>query len=75
MVWYPSNPLSENELGEYLPEDDAQLQEGSEPIHAKNPQEAEKKCKKTAAEYDAVESKANPTDSKDKYDCRFKFWS
>lgn len=74
MGWFTPKKTSDNELGDYLPDDEAQLQEGSEPIQAKNPQEAEKKCEEIAAEYNAVESKAHPTDRKDDYDCRFKFW-
>ncbi len=74
MIWFSKKKTSDNELGEYLPDEEAQLQEGSEPIQAKSRNEAEKKCKEVASQYDAVESEAKPTKRNNEYDCRFKFW-
>ncbi len=63
MIWFSKKKTTDNELGEYLPAEDAQLQEGSEPIQAKSRDEAEKKCKEVASQYDAVSlrSEANKT--------------
>lgn len=72
MSWF-SKP-SDNELGEYLPDDEATLQEGSETIEAKGEKNAEKECKKVAAQYDAVSSKAKKTGQNNVWDCKFKFW-
>jgi len=67
---------SNNELGEYLPDGDAELSVQSEPIQARNRNEAEKKCDEIAAEYGGIE----PQVEKDsihvfQWDCKFKLWS
>lgn len=74
MSWFFSKP-SNNELGEYLPDDEATLQEGSEYIQASNKPEAKEKCDEVAAAYDAVESRVEPTDDDGGWMCKFKFWS
>ncbi|HLP89353.1 MAG TPA: hypothetical protein VK184_12275 [Nostocaceae cyanobacterium] len=62
-----------NELGEYLPNEEAELQEESERIQANNQQEAKEKCDQVAKEYGGIESKAERID-KNLYDCKFKVW-
>jgi uncharacterized protein YfaA (DUF2138 family) len=74
MGWFSKNKISDNELGEYLPDEEAQLQEGSEPIQARNDKQAQEKCKEVASEYGGVEANAKPTNRKNEYDCKFKFW-
>ncbi|HAG83464.1 MAG TPA: hypothetical protein DCL61_20530 [Cyanobacteria bacterium UBA12227] len=74
MRWFTPKKISDNELGEYLPDDEAQLQEGYEPIQAENDAEAQEKCREVASEYGGVQANAEPTDRKNEYDCRFKFW-
>lgn len=74
MGWFSPKKPSNNELGEHLPDEDAQLQEGSEPIQARGQKDADRKCKEVAAQYDAVEFNAERTERKNEYDCKFKFW-
>ncbi len=57
MIWFSKKKTSDNELGEYLPDEEAQLQEGSEPIQAKSRDEAQKKGKEVASQYDSVNQK------------------
>lgn len=73
MGWFFSKS-SDNELGEYLPDDEATLQEGSEIIEAKGDKAAEKECKEVASQYNAVSSEVEPTDQQDTWNCKFKFW-
>jgi hypothetical protein len=63
-----------NEIGEYLPDDEATLQEGSEIIEAKGKNAAEQECKDVASQYDAVSSEVEPTDQQNTWNCKFKFW-
>lgn len=65
---------SGNEMGEYLPDDEATLQEGSEIIEAGSREEAEKACKDVASEYDAVSSKVEDTQDDNTWNCKFRFW-
>jgi hypothetical protein len=65
---------SDNELGEYLPDGEATLQEGSEIIEAKGKNAAEQECKGVASQYDAVSSEVEPTDQQNTWNCKFKFW-
>ncbi len=74
MGWFTPKKTSNNELGDYLPDDEAQLQEGSEPIQATGQKEADELCEEVAAEYGGTDAKAHRTDRKNEYDCRFKFW-
>lgn len=41
MGWFTPKKTSDNELGDYLPDDEAQRQEGSEPIQATGQKEAD----------------------------------
>jgi hypothetical protein len=74
MGWFFNKP-SDNELGEYLPEDDAQLYEQVEPIQAENEPEAQQICKELASEYGGTDARAEQVSGSDKdYDCKFKLW-
>jgi hypothetical protein len=73
MSWFFSKP-GDNELGEYLPDSEDELQEGSEPIQASEQKEADKKCQEIAEEYGGTDAKAKPGKNDGEYDCRFKFW-
>ncbi|MFK0732121.1 MAG: hypothetical protein ACFKPT_09285 [Gloeotrichia echinulata GP01] len=74
MVWFFGNP-SNNELGEYLPEDEAQPYEQSEPIQALSQSEAQETCKEIASEYGGTEPYAEPVKGSNKdYNCKFKLW-
>lgn len=74
MGWFFSKP-SDNELGEYLPDEEAQPYEQTEPIQAESRPEAEEICKDTAAKYGGTEPSVEklPGSEKD-YDCKFKLW-
>jgi hypothetical protein len=75
MGWFGSKQKpSDNELGDYLPDGEAQLQDGYEPIQASGQKKADKVCEEVANEYGGTDAKAHPTDRKNEYDCRFKFW-
>ncbi len=50
MFWILKNKISYNELGEYLPDEEAQLDEESERIQAENESEAKEKCQEIASE-------------------------
>jgi len=65
---------SGNELGEYLPDGEAQLTEASECIQANSLPEAKKKCEELADEYNGVDAKVEPIGKK-LFDCQFKLWS
>ncbi|HLP89184.1 MAG TPA: hypothetical protein VK184_11425 [Nostocaceae cyanobacterium] len=69
-----SKKISNNELGEYLPSEEAELYEQSEEIGASSEPEAKEKCKETAAEYGGIDPKVTPTDREGRWDCKFKFW-
>ncbi|MCF4968393.1 hypothetical protein [Nostoc sp. CMAA1605] len=73
MGWFFSKP-SDNELGEYLPDDEATLQEGSEIIESENLESARKECKDVASQYDAVSSDVEETSQDNTWNCKFKFW-
>ncbi len=75
MFWNPKNRASNNELGEYLPDDNAQLQEGSEYLEASSQPEAVEKCKEIAAEYGATESEVEQLQTEKDWNCKFWFWS
>lgn len=75
MSWFRSKKKSsDNELGDYLPEDDAQQYEQSEPIQAYNKEDAEEKCDELAASYGGTEPEVEHTGRKGEYDCKFKLW-
>lgn len=74
MFWNPKNRAN-NELGEYLPDDNAQLQQGSEYLEASSYSEAEQKCEEIAAEYGATESKVERLQEEKDWNCKFWFWS
>jgi len=74
MGWGQKKP-SDNELGEYLPESEAELSIQSEPLQAKNRNEAEKKCEEIAAEYGGIEPKVEKDSiGVNTWDCKFKLW-
>lgn len=72
MVWFKKK-ASDNELGEYLPNSEAQPYEQSEPIRAHSQKKAEEKCSELAAEYGGTSPEVEKT-SKGEYDCKFKLW-
>jgi len=75
MLWNPKNRVSNNELGEYLPDDQAQPYEESETIQAKSRDEAEEKCEETAVDYGGIDPKVDEVDSGNGFwDCKFKLW-
>ncbi|AFZ61352.1 hypothetical protein H6G54_02775 [Anabaena cylindrica FACHB-243] len=69
-----SKPKTDNELGEYLPDSDAQPCTESEEIGARNRSQAQKKCEETAEEYGGTDAQASPTDRPGRWDCNFKVW-
>jgi len=74
MGWFSPKKSSNNELGEYLPVDDAQPYQQSEEIAAVSEPEAKKKCDETAAEYGGTDPEVTPTDRDGRWDCKFKLW-
>lgn len=74
MLWSPKNKISDNELGEYLPNDEAQPYEESERIKAKNESEAREKCEEVASEYGGIDPKVEETNVDNIWDCKFKLW-
>lgn len=74
MFWTPRKKVSENELGEYLPDEDAQQYEESERIQAENESEAKEKCQEVAGEYGGTEPKVEETNVDNLWDCKFKLW-
>lgn len=72
MPWWSKSTGSE--MGDYLPDDEATLQEGSETIQAKSRDEAEKECKDVADQYGSVSSKVEDTEEDNTWNCKFKFW-
>jgi len=68
-----SKKLSNNELGEHLPDSDAELYIQSEPIEAENRASAEEKCNEIAAEYGGVSPEVEKVGD-NQFDCRFKLW-
>jgi len=75
MGWFTPSKISNNELGEYLPDEEAQLSEGNEYLEASTQPEAVKKCQEIAQEYDAVDSDVEQLESEKKWNCKFWFWS
>lgn len=73
MGWFFSQ-RSDNELGEYLPDEKATLQQGSEYLEASSKPEAKEKCDEVASEYNAVESSVEPAENEGGWMCNFKFW-
>lgn len=73
MGWFSWGGTS-NEMGEYLPNDEATLQEGSEIIEAKDKESAREECKDVASQYDAVSSDVEETEQDNTWNCKFKFW-
>jgi len=72
MGWF-TKKTSGNELGEYLPDDEAQITEKSERLQANSQPEADKKCEEIASEYGGMEASAKPV-GKSWFDCTFKVW-
>jgi hypothetical protein len=72
MVW--SKKPSNNELGEYLPDADAEQYIQTEPLEAEDEVSAEEMCDEIAAEYGGVDPKVKQTGEK-QYDCKFTMWS
>jgi hypothetical protein len=68
-----SSNRSGNELGEFLPEDDAQLCEECELIQACNMPQARRRCKQVADAYGGIGSKAVRIDE-GLFNCKFKVW-
>lgn len=65
---------SENELGDHLPDSEAQPRIESKRIQANNQKQADEKCDKVAKEYGGTDPKAKPIGPK-LFDCKFKIWS
>jgi hypothetical protein len=65
---------SDNELGEYLPDGEAEVKEGSEYIEAKTKPEAQEKCEEIASQYGATDSEVEPLENDGDWNCKFKFW-
>jgi len=65
---------SANQLGNYLPDGEAELTLTSESIQANSLPEAKRKCEELADEYGGVDSKVEPI-GKSLFDCHFKLWS
>jgi hypothetical protein len=61
-------------MGDYLPDDEATLQEEHTRVQGKDESEARQNCKQEAAQYDAVESDVEPTKDEEEWLCKFKFW-
>ncbi len=74
MFWSSKKKTSDNELGEYLADEDAQPFEQSEEIGAATEPDAKEKCNETAAKYGGTDPKVTPTDRDGRWDCRFKLW-
>jgi hypothetical protein len=72
MSWFSKK--SDNELGEYLPDSEAQLLTGHDTVRGKSRDEAEEECADVASEYNAVSSEVEPTESEDTWNCKFRFW-
>lgn len=62
-----------NEFGDYLPDDDADLEEESERIQAPNKLQAEKKCARVAKEYGGIDPHVEPL-NQGLFDCKFQVW-
>ncbi|AFZ27265.1 hypothetical protein Cylst_5231 [Cylindrospermum stagnale PCC 7417] len=73
MGWF-SKLRTDNELGEHLPDSDAQPCTESEEIGARNKSQAQKKCQETAEEYGGTDAKVSSTDRPGRWDCNFKVW-
>jgi hypothetical protein len=74
MPWFRSTG---SEMGDYLPDDEATLQEEQIPVKGKTEDEAREKCQEEASEYNAVESRVEPFDDTEEtgiWNCKFKFW-
>jgi hypothetical protein len=74
MGWFSKKKTSDNELGEYLPDEDAQPYEESEEIAASSEPEAQEKCRETAAEYGGTNPQVKPTERKGRWNCNFTLW-
>ncbi len=73
MGWFSKK--SSQDFGDYLPDDEATLQEMNIPIQAYSDDKAQKECKDEAKEYDGFDAKAEKVEGSDKdYNCKFKFW-
>jgi len=74
MDWFRSKQKSSaNELGDHLPEDDAQPCVESERIEAKNRDKAKEKCEDIAEAYGGTDPEVEPI-GKGLFDCTFKLW-
>lgn len=62
-----------NEFGDYLPEDDSDLEEEGELIQAKSYPQAKKKCEQVAKEYGGINPKVEKLDQ-GWFDCQFQVW-
>lgn len=74
LMLFSSKYKSNNELGEYLPDSEAQPSVETEEIGARNRTEAQKKCRETAEEYGGIEANVSPTDRPGRWNCNFKLW-
>ncbi|MEM8805562.1 MAG: hypothetical protein AAGF01_06005 [Cyanobacteria bacterium P01_G01_bin.38] len=61
------------DFGQYLPEENAKLQNGYEIIEASTSKQAKKRCKDIASEYDGFGSKTRYRGGKE-HDCTWKLW-
>lgn len=74
MNWFGSKQQSShNEMGNHLPDEDAELCVESEIIQAPNKDKAKEKCEEIAESYGGVESKVKSID-KSWFDCTFNVW-
>lgn len=71
MPWFRSTG---NEMGDYLPDDEATLLQGQDTVKGKNKDEAQESCADLASEYNAISSDVEETEDDDTWICKFKFW-
>ncbi len=72
MVWFKKT--SDNKLGEYLPDADAEQYLQIESLEAEDEKAAEEECDEIAAEYGGLNPEVEQTGEK-QYDCKFTLWS
>ena len=61
-------------MGDYLPDDEATLQEEQTIVRGKDIKEAEEACKQEASQYDAIDAGVEETEEDGDWLCKFKFW-
>lgn len=71
MGWFLKK--GDQDFGEYLPDDEAELKEEVIHIEAKNKPQAQEKCEEEAKVYDGFGAEVESKGEK-QFDCRFKFW-